>query len=209
LALLQTRGHLVIRFDQYRRYPTRLWELTRKHNPRTFVAAWWDFLHAREADLDVGFSLCLQREAWEGRSDADACGWLQGEEVQALLCGIFENAAAHSLEIERKHAAIKVAETTKVTGCATASRTAILQRYLVWRRQRVTMVKKKNKEKQTVETLDHQGAGDSQEPGLVDAGTGPIAAASAAFALAAPADRAPGRRGFAAGVHRLEQSGFG
>ena len=81
LALLQTQGHLVIRFDQYRRFPTRLWELTRKHNPCTFAAACWDFLHAKQADLDVGFSLCLQREAWEGRSDADACAWLQGEEV--------------------------------------------------------------------------------------------------------------------------------
>ena len=73
LALLQTQAHLVIRFDQYRRFPTRLWELTRKHNPCTFAAACWDFLHAKEADLDLGFSLCLQREAWEGRSDAEAC----------------------------------------------------------------------------------------------------------------------------------------
>ena len=48
LALLQTQGHLVIRFDQYRQFPTRLWELTRKHNPEGFAAACYDFLHSGE-----------------------------------------------------------------------------------------------------------------------------------------------------------------
>ena len=147
LALLQTQGHLVIRFDQYRQFPTRLWELTRKHNPEGFAAACFDFLHAPEKRLDLGFSLPLQQEAWKCQSETHACAWLQGEQVQALLCGIFDKAAAQSLDIERKHAQIKVAETTKVTGCATASRIAIWQRYLVQRKEGLAIIHKKDHQK--------------------------------------------------------------
>ena len=154
LAMLQTQVHLIIRFDQYGRFPTRLWRLTKKFNPEGYADACYQFLTVPNEDLDLGFSVLLKEEAWQGgRTEAEALDWLQGAEVQALLSGIFESTAATSLDIERKHVVVKAAETTKVSGCSRASRNSILQRYQVRRKQRLLAVKKNAKKKKKQKNL--------------------------------------------------------
>ena len=75
----------------------------------------------------------LQREAWE-QSGAEACavGYLMSDTVQNEFRQIFEASTASSLDIERKHAHDKQFQTTKVTGCARASRNSIIARYHTW-----------------------------------------------------------------------------
>jgi hypothetical protein len=135
-SLLLTQAHLVIRFDLYLKYPTRLWTLVRKFNRELYGAVIIEFLHTDDKLLDVGYSVLLKREAWTVGKDveADAVAYIMSDNVQAELVGVFENATATSLDVERKHASDKKFETTKVTGCAAASRNCILRKYLSSRR---------------------------------------------------------------------------
>ncbi len=66
--------------------------------------------------------------------EADSVAYLMSDNVQVELVGVFENATATSLDVERKHASDKKFETTKVTGCAAASRNCIIRKYLSSRR---------------------------------------------------------------------------
>jgi hypothetical protein len=135
-ALLLTLTHLVIRFDMYLRYPTKLWMLTRKYNQELYAIEILDFLHTDDKLLDAGYSALLKREAWSfgNNVEADAVGYMMSTAVQSELAGLFLVATANSLDVERKHALDKQFETTKVTGCATASRNCIIRRYLAVRR---------------------------------------------------------------------------
>jgi hypothetical protein len=110
--------------------------LTRKFNSGLYGADIIDFLHTDDKTLDVGYSVLLKREAWTYGKDveADAVGYIMSEQVQSELVGVFENATATSLDVERKHASDKKFETTKVTGCAAASRNCIIRKYLANRR---------------------------------------------------------------------------
>jgi hypothetical protein len=94
------------------------------------------FLHTDDKTLDVGYSVLLKREAWKCGEDveADAVAYIMSDQVQSELVGVFENATATSLDVERKHASDKKFETTKVTGCAAASRNCIIRKYLTSRR---------------------------------------------------------------------------
>jgi hypothetical protein len=135
-SLLLTQAHLVIRFDLYLKYPTRLWRLTRKFNRELYGVDIIEFLHTDDKLLDVGYSVLLKREAWNFGKDveADSVAYLMSDNVQVELVGVFENATATSLDVERKHASDKKFETTKVTGCAAASRNCIIRKYLSSRR---------------------------------------------------------------------------
>ena len=53
--------------------------------------------------------------------------------MQDELEGIFANALAHSLDVERKHAQDKKSASVKVMSVARASRNSILQRYRLQR----------------------------------------------------------------------------
>jgi hypothetical protein len=135
-ALLLTQTHLVIRFDMYLRYPTKLWRLTKTYNKHLYAIEIVDFLYTDDKLLDAGYSALLKREAWVFSKDveADAVGYMMSTAVQLELTGLFLTATANSLDVERKHALDKQFETTKVTGCATASRNSIIRRYLAARR---------------------------------------------------------------------------
>jgi virulence-associated protein VagC len=135
-ALLLTQTHLVIRFDMYLRYPTKLWRLTKTYNKDLYAIEIVDFLYTDDKLLDAGYSALLKREAWAFGKDveADAVGYMMSTAVQLELTGLFLTATANSLDVERKHALDKQFETTKVTGCATASRNSIIRRYLTARR---------------------------------------------------------------------------
>jgi hypothetical protein len=175
LAMLQTQVHLIIRFDQYERFPTRLWRLTKKFNPEGYADACYQFLTAPNEDLDLGFSVLLKEEAWQGgRTEAEALDWLQGAEAQALLSWIFESTAATSLDIERKHAVVKAAETTKVSGCSRASRNSILQRYQVRRKQRLLAVKKNATKKKNLARCSIRSIAIAKNPQWLSRGQGQL-----------------------------------
>lgn len=138
-GLLITQAHICIRFDQYKRYPTRLWRLTMKFNPGSFSAEILLFLHTDDQVMDGGYSKLLKQEAWAraGGVEADAAGYLMSPGVQSEITGMLEAAAGSSLEVERKHNQDKRSETVKISSCGTASRNSIIRRYLVHRARQV------------------------------------------------------------------------
>jgi hypothetical protein len=73
--------------------------------------------------------------------EADAVGHIMSEGVQLELVGLLSKAAASSLDVERKHNQDKRSETTRVTGCSTASKNSILRRYSVYRKTVVGLKK--------------------------------------------------------------------
>ncbi len=52
--LLLTSSHLLMRFEEYSRYPNALWLLTKEWNPCDYVRAVWSFLDCDELELDAG-----------------------------------------------------------------------------------------------------------------------------------------------------------
>jgi len=134
-GLLITQAHIVIRFDQYARFPTSLWKLTHKYNSCGYASEILDFLRLDDRFLDGGYSALLKQEAWAVANsvEADAVAYLMSDIVQTELEGIFEKGASISLVVERKHNQDKQSETKKVTSCSTASRNSIIRRYRVFR----------------------------------------------------------------------------
>lgn len=173
-SLFVTEAHLVMRFDMYSRYPTALWSLTRKYNSNGFALEISKFLFLPERFLDTGYSFLLQQEAWAQGSEADAAGYLMSETVQNEIVGIFENTPANGLEVERKHNQDKRAETTKVKGCARASRDSILRRYSVYREQRLAEVRKGVKRKQAATHLNLQSLAVQKNPELFSRARGKL-----------------------------------
>ena len=133
-ALLLTESHIILRFEKYLHYPTKLWMLCERYCPVGYVANCQAFLEEDEARLAVGYSLKLRQEALEtGDSLAAQLHFMVSDRVQAELCGIVEQASASSMQVERKHAVDKKNEKSKVVSVARASRNSILQRYRVLR----------------------------------------------------------------------------
>ena len=71
-SLLLTQAHLVIRFDLYLKYPTRLWTLVRTFNRELYGAVIIELLHTDDKLLDVGYPVLLKREAWTVGKDVEA-----------------------------------------------------------------------------------------------------------------------------------------
>ena len=130
---------MIIRFDMYSRFPTRLWRLCRKYTSTQYGSDIIIFLSTDDKFLDGGYSLLLKKEALASGCEADAVAHLMSADVQAELHLIFDAVSASSLDVERKHAQDKRFETTKVTGCARASRNSILSRYLSGRQSLLQM----------------------------------------------------------------------
>ena len=129
-SLLLTEMHLVARFNSFYSYPTALWRLSRRFNPTEYTTACTRFLKVKPELLDVGFSLRLQRRARKaGAMPGSQCEYLFSKEVQGDIDALFSEAAATSLDVERKHFQDKKAEGYKLMSLATASRNAILRRY--------------------------------------------------------------------------------
>ena len=128
-SLLLTESHILIRYNKYLEFPTRLWTLVAEYNPTGYIAAAEEFLYVGREDLDLGYSLPLQQAAWDGRTFAEALNYLISHPVQDELQGIFVYASASSLDAERRIHQARRTETNKVTTVARASRNNILQRY--------------------------------------------------------------------------------
>ena len=172
--LLLTEAHIIIRFNQYLWYPARIWMLSRKYNPDLYGAEIVSFLRLDDQDLDGGYSLLLQKEAWRhaGGVEAAAVSYLMAEDIQVELDAIVSSSSGTSLEVERKHKQDKQGETTKVTSCASASRNSILARYLLCRKtnagQRVSL----NQKKRHVRFMNVRALAIMQNPDLMTRGRG-------------------------------------
>ena len=175
-ALLLTQAHIVMRFDMYSRFPTRLFVLTKKYNSTGYLVEIVDFLSMDDRLLDGGYSLLLKREAWErgGQVEARAVDYLRSDNVQSELVAVLERASASSLDIERKHQQDKQSETTKVTGCAAASRDACLRRYLI--RQKAAAARTAEVQTRTLAAarLNIRALAIQQRPELLSQGRGQL-----------------------------------
>ena len=152
-ALLTTHGHLVSRFDDYRAYPFKLWEMTAQWNPDSYVCAIEAFLDEAPEQLDVGYSQSLQEAALRQGSRAQGISFLLDKERQSELVAILTDLFASSLDVERKHAYDKKHEKNRVLSVAAASRNSILQRYRVGRNAtiaKLTAVRKQALKRQKI-----------------------------------------------------------
>ena len=127
--LLGTAADLILRFDNFLRYPFILCRLCKAFFPQTYMQAILGFLHEESEILDVGASMQLRDIALQGRNESQALGWMMSEPVQELLQQICNQLLCHSLDVERKVAQVKLWETSKVTHIATASQNNICARF--------------------------------------------------------------------------------
>ena len=110
--------------QRYEQYPFRTVLLCRVWNEHS-CAAILEFLRAPEDDLDVGFSLQLQRDALARGGESEACRFLQTDSFQDMLGKTWEASCGTSLPVERKHAETKHNEKSRLCHLATASRNQI------------------------------------------------------------------------------------
>jgi hypothetical protein len=100
IRLLITEAHLVMRFAQYLAYPTRLWELTKEWNPQRFASCVEDFLLAPQTDLDAGYSMQLQQDAFSRGGAAGitpgGISYLMSAPIQNEIVGLLRAGAATS-----------------------------------------------------------------------------------------------------------------
>ena len=90
--------------------------------------------------MDIGCGLQLQRRALAEGSEIAANTWLLSDPVQAMLNRLAELLMVHSLDVERRHAEVKKWESSKLKHIATASRNAMIKRYLVWRQRQCDLL---------------------------------------------------------------------
>jgi hypothetical protein len=105
LRLLVTQAHIIIRFNQYREYPAKIWKLSKKYNPTLYTSDIISFINEPADNLDYGFSKPLQEEAWDisDQNESKAVEYLRGKEIQDELDAFIEGVSGTTLEIERKH----------------------------------------------------------------------------------------------------------
>ena len=69
----------------------------------TYQDACHSFLLCNTRDLDSGYTLPLFREAWDGRSEAEALDYLLSDTIQDELTDLLWASDAATLDVERKH----------------------------------------------------------------------------------------------------------
>ena len=148
--------------------------LSRKYNPDLYGAEIVSFLRLGDQDLDGGYSLLLQKEAWRhaGGVEAAAVSYLMAEDIQVELDAIVSSSSGTSLEVERKHKQDKQGETTKVTSCASASRNSILARYLLCRKTKAGQRASLTKQKRYVRGMSVRSLAIMKNPELMTRGHG-------------------------------------
>ena len=130
--LFLTAGHLCMRYEAFKLYPTALWTLTSKFNPEGYIAAIESFLAMDFPQLDVGYSAELQYDARACENYAESIRYMVSSQVQTELVEILEEAKACSLDVEREHFLAKKAEGrrgVRLTTVGRSSRNNILRIY--------------------------------------------------------------------------------
>ena len=106
-ALLATAADVRARLDEYKKYPYRFVCMCRKWFPATHTPAVTSFLQTRAADLDVGFSLQLQKLALAQVGEMEQRGFLLSDVVQDFMEDAAIAFCSHSLAAERAAAEVK------------------------------------------------------------------------------------------------------
>ena len=153
-----------------------MWSLSGRYNVRQYASEILSFLNTEGRFLDAGYSLHLKREAWRaaGGIECDAETYMESDRVQAELDAILQKAPASSLDVERKHKQDKFSETTKVTGCARASRNSILRRYRARRRPALAVAKDARRKQKASATLNIKALAIERRPELLTRGRGQL-----------------------------------
>ena len=81
----------------------------------------------------------MQKDALAKSSEADAITFLMSEEVQDELTVILKKMNATSMRVERKHAADKRNESSRLITLGRASRNSILRAFRGWREKAVKL----------------------------------------------------------------------
>eukprot|EP00973_Karenia_brevis_P046153 6396182-Karenia_brevis.AAC.1 len=120
--------------------------MCRAFRPDGYDDACEEFLSLHASKLDDGYSAPLQKEALAKGSYAASLAYLTSDSIQSELEGLFRNASASSLEVERKHQQDKRSEKQRISSMARFSRNSILQRYLIGRKRRTRWMLKEKKQ---------------------------------------------------------------
>ena len=166
VSLLSTECHILARFGEYNKYPTRLWKLCRFYNSAGYVHEIECFLATRAEDLDCGYSLTLQREALAQGMEERCLAFMVSEDVQDELRDIFLRASATSLDVERKHNQDKQSERRRLSGVASASRNSIIARYRLMREGGLRSEMQRRNEPKRNATMNLRALAIQRNPGL-------------------------------------------
>ena len=145
-TVLGTALDMYVRMRAFVDYPIALGRMSKRWFPGTYLTAVHDFLRTPVEQVDLGVGAQLHALAWKRVSEMAACAWLVSKAVQDLLDGICEVVMASSLPVERRHNEIKKWEASKLTHIASASRNAIVMRFLKWREEQCQTLDAKQKE---------------------------------------------------------------
>ncbi len=165
-ALFATECHILHRFEMYNQFPTKLWTLCRAFNRDGFVSAIEAFLETPAGELDCGYSVFLQREATRKASGGGALEYMVSDGVQSELESLLTTASATSLDVERKHNQDKRCEQRRLSGVARASRSSILARYRLQRREGIASDRSNRKEAQKMCTMNVRALAIKKNPWL-------------------------------------------
>jgi len=132
-ALLGTAADLVLRLDDYLRYPLAVCRLCRRWFPTDFLKSCAAFLVEDAANLDFGFGLPFQVIALKHGSDIQCVNWLASSPVQDFLVEVVVYLFTHSLAAERKHNRVKNWLARKLSHIASVSNNLICGEYHKWR----------------------------------------------------------------------------
>ena len=129
-TMLHTGGDILRRFDMYKEYPFRLWELVIIFNPRQYPVAMTRFMRESESKLDKGLSLPLRRLVQSLGTEEVQDRFMQSKAFQDALVEFTWSATFTSLPVERKHVESKRNEGVRLCHTAVASRNLITRAFL-------------------------------------------------------------------------------
>ena len=150
-SLLTTQVTIILRFDWYQDFPTRLWTLSKVFNGHNhaYLLAVNDFLQLPTERLDAGYSLVLQQEALA--LGTQATEYLLGEEIQREIDDVLKRGAATSLRVERKHQVDKRNTAgVKTKSVGSCSRDSIITQY---QNERAGLIKQRLLDKKRIKKL--------------------------------------------------------
>ena len=120
---------MIVRLNDYMRYPFLIVRLCRRWFPEAYLRSCLSFLNEPPERLDLGFSKEVQDIAKATGGEMDAVKWLASDPVQRFLCDVGIKVLMNSLQAEREAAEAKQWVARKVSHIATVSRDLQCARY--------------------------------------------------------------------------------
>ena len=173
-GLFTTEIHIIIRYDQYSKYPTKMWEISRQFNPHHYATACQDLVETNDDELDFGYALLLKHDALSRGDIGSAVTYLTCPTVQEEVDCILRNGKAHSLDVERKNKQDKSSESQRVVSISHASRNSILQRYRLQRAKVVEATIQDRRRAKKDLYINTRALAIAEQPHLFTRGTGQL-----------------------------------